>query len=433
MKILWVKSGGLLPLDSGGNIRSFKIACELARRHDVSLFTYYPNITPDPHPQLAEPFARVEYLPLSVPQRFSVRDMLAYGANMLTLQPYQMRKYCRPRAVRRLRQLLCDGNYDVLLCDFLETATAVPWDLRIPTVIFTHNVEAQIWRRYFLVRRNPLWKMVAWREYQTVALAERRLTALADHVLTVSDEDRRSFLEFLPEDKLTTIPTGVDLDYYRPPESSSPGRSLVFTGSMDWLPNEDAIIYFAAEILPLIRQRIPDVTLSVVGRRPTRKVLALAEANPAVRVTGAVDDIRPYVHEAAVYVVPLRIGGGTRIKIFEAMAMGSAVVSTSIGAEGLPVTHGQDILLADTPETFAIQTIGLLTNLTERDRLGRTARRLVESRYGWPEVTGVLERVLMQVAKPAGTRGNAQGLGGAKKAGGRSPIRVRQSGRTQNC
>jgi glycosyltransferase involved in cell wall biosynthesis len=399
VKILWVKSGGLLPLDSGGNIRSFKIASELARRHEVSLYTYYPRITPDPHDGLRDPFARVECLPLKVPERASIADVLAYGANMLTLRPYQMRKYCRPQAVRHLRRLLCEGNYDVLLCDFLETATAVPWDLAIPTVIFTHNIEAQIWHRNFLVRRNPLWKIVAWREYRTVARAERKLTALADHVLTVSHDDRRSFIEFLPEDKVTTVPTGVDLDYFRPANSSVPAPTLVFTGSMDWLPNEDAIIYFSTEILPLIQRQIPDVTLSVVGRKPTRKVLALAEQNSAVRVTGTVDDIRPYVHEAAVYVVPLRIGGGTRIKIFEAMAMGSAVVSTSVGAEGLPVTNGKNILLADSPEDFARHTITLVKTPAECRRLGRAARSLVESRYGWPEVTGVLERVLIDVAR----------------------------------
>ena len=127
---------------------------------------------------------------------------------------------------------------------------------------------------------------------------------------------------------------------------------------MDWFPNEDTIIYFSKEILPLIAQRTPDVTLNVVGRKPTRKLLALAQDNPAVRVTGAVDDIRPSISGAAVYVVPLRIGGGTRIKIFEAMAMESAVVSTRIGAEGLPVTDGDNILLAESPEDFAPRTVG---------------------------------------------------------------------------
>ena len=230
-----------------------------------------------------------------------------------------------------------------------------------------------------------------------MASIERRFLELANHVLTVSDEDRRAFIEFLPEDKVTTVPTGVDVDYFRPAESPHDGHTLVFTGSMDWLPNEDAIIYFSREILPLIRHRVPDVTLYVVGRKPTRKVLELSKTDRAVRVTGAVDDIRPYVHKAAVYVVPLRIGGGTRIKIFEAMAMGTAVVSTRIGAEGLPVKHGENILLADEPEDFAERTVALLTQSAERDRLGRAARTFVEQSYSWGSVSDVLETVLKRV------------------------------------
>src|SRR6266850_1903129 len=399
MKILWAKSGDLLPLDAGGKIRSFNIARELARRHEVDLFIFYPTTTPDPHRDLRDPFARVECVPLRMHERAGFRDMLAYSANALTGQPYQIRKDCPPEVLRRLRQVLKDGHYDALLCDFLLTAAVVPWDVGVPTVIFTHNVEAVIWHRRFKINPNPLWKLVAWREYRTIERAERKFTNLADHVLTVSDEDRRAFVKFLPEEKVTTVPTGVDLDYFRPPESYAQSPTLVFTGSMDWLPNEDAIIYFATEILPLIQKRIPNVTLCVVGRRPTRKVLALAGKNTAVHVTGGVDDIRPYVHQAAVYIVPLRIGGGTRIKIFEAMAMGSAIVSTSVGAEGLPVDHGKNVLLADSPKDFADRTVALLTKRAERERLGRAARALVESRYGWAEVTNVLEDVLVQVAR----------------------------------
>jgi len=398
VKILWAKSGGILPLDSGGRIRSYHIATELARRHEVTLFTFYAALQVDPHPGFREPFARAEYVPLDLPERASVGDMVDYAANVLTLRPYQMRKYCKPEVVRRLKAVIDQGDYDVLLCDFLLTAPIMPWDGKIPTVIFTHNVEAAIWRRHYEVGRNPFWKSLAWREYKVWARAERHYTEIADHVLTVSDADRDDFLEFLPADKVTTIPTGVDVDFYRPDSSQTVDpHALVFTGAMDWLPNEDAIEYFATQILPLIRERVPDVTLWVVGRRPTRKVVSVGESVPGVRVTGAVEDIRPYVNRAAVYVVPLRIGGGTRIKIFEAMAMGAPVVSTSIGAEGLPVTDGENVLLADTPESFAERTIQLLTDAPARNRIGQAARSLVESRYGWSAVTNVLDDVLRKV------------------------------------
>jgi polysaccharide biosynthesis protein PslH len=397
MRILWVKSGGLLPLDAGGKIRSYNIARELARRHDVDLFTFYPKIEDDPHEQLRGLFRRVESWPLAMFERASVGDAFAYGANMLTMQPYQLRKYCRPEIRRRLRQLIRENDYDLILCDFLLTAGVMPWDLDVPIVIFTHNVEAMIWSRHCETAQNPVWKFITWREYRTMARAERRFTGLADHVLTVSEQDRAEFCAFLSGDKVTAIPTGVDLEYFREAPLPKSSNSMVFTGSMDWLPNEDAIIYFASKILPIIQTRLPDVKLSVVGRKPTRKVMALAETNPALRIVGRVDDIRPYVHEAAAYVVPLRIGGGTRIKIFEAMAMGAAVVSTNIGAEGLPVKHNDNILLADSPEDFAACTVSVLSQPAERDRIGRAARNLVEARFGWSNVVDVFENALLKV------------------------------------
>src|SRR5262249_41662078 len=154
----------------------------------------------------------------------------------------------------------------------------VPWDTRIPTIIFTHNVEAMLWRRHLLTNQNLLWRAAAWREQKTIERAERHFTGLADHVLTVSDEDRECFLRFLPREKVTTVPTGVDLEYFQP-GTDTDNSSLVFTGSMDWIPNEDGICYFAAEVLPLIQRRIPNVTLSVVGRKPTRKLITLANNN----------------------------------------------------------------------------------------------------------------------------------------------------------
>jgi glycosyltransferase involved in cell wall biosynthesis len=168
---------------------------------------------------------------------------------------------------------------------------------------------------------------------------------------------------------------------------------------MDWPANEDAMLYFCEEILPLIQKRIPDVTLRIVGRKPTRKVAGLQKKYPNVHVTGAVDDIREHVQDSAVYVVPLRIGGGTRIKIFEAMAMGMPIVSTTIGAEGLPVHPGKNIFIADAPEAFAERTAALLLDPMARQRFGSAARALVESRYSWEKVTDVVDETLRRVVK----------------------------------
>jgi glycosyltransferase involved in cell wall biosynthesis len=180
------------------------------------------------------------------------------------------------------------------------------------------------------------------------------------------------------------VPTGVDTEFFQPSgDQAIDPHNVVFTGSMDWLPNEDAIRYYTDQILPLIRRAIPDATLTVVGRNPYPGLVELSRRDPSVVVTGRVDDVRPYIERAAAYVVPLRIGGGTRLKIFEAMAMEKAIVSTSIGAEGLPVRDGRELRIADTPETFAASLADLLKNPEAAKELGQEAGRVVRERFGW--------------------------------------------------
>ncbi len=170
---------------------------------------------------------------------------------------------------------------------------------------------------------------------------------------------------------------------------------------MDWLPNEDGIVYFVEQVMPLIRQQIPSVTLSVVGRKPSQRLQELASRDQSIHLTGWVEDVRPYVARGAVCIVPLRIGGGTRLKIYEAMAMGKAVVSTTIGAEGLPVQHGENILIADVPEDFAQQTVTLLRDAARRNQIGVAARKLVAENYTWASVAKGFADVLQQVAESA--------------------------------
>jgi glycosyltransferase involved in cell wall biosynthesis len=349
MKILWVKAGGLVPPDTGGKIRSYNILRELARQHSVTFFSFYSAHNHDLHPELKSIFDRVVCVPLTLPAPKSLAEMRNYGIRLLSSEPYGMTKYCRPEVRRRLHALLRQETYDVILCDFIFAASAIPWDWPTPKVLFTHNVEATIWRRHYEVATNPIWKAISWWEWRKMEAAERRYLRLADRVLTVSETDRDAFAPFLDPGKLAVIPTGVDVDYFQPMAVEETTNSLVFVGSMDWLPNEDAILYFVDVILPLIKQQCPEASLEVVGRSPSRKLQALAEREKSMRLTGWVEDIRPFVARGSMCIVPLRIGGGTRLKIFEAMAMGKAVVSTSVGAEGLPVRSGENILLAILP------------------------------------------------------------------------------------
>lgn len=403
MKILWVKAGGLTPPDTGGKIRSYRILRELAKRHSVTFFSFYAEHPGDIHQQLTQFFERVVCIPLRIPIPRSRGEVFHFARHMFSPLPYSVAKHSQPKVVAALRNLLEAESYDVIVCDFVAAGGVIPWASSSPKILFTHNVEAQIWLRHFERAPSPIWKGVTWSEYRKMLRYEHFCLQNAHHVLAVSENDKNAFARSIDTNRITVIPTGVDTEYFRPVGGDG-GRphELVFTGAMDWLANVDAILYFARDILPLIRREIPHITITVAGRLPSPRLLALAHADKQIRVTGSVDDIRPYIGKASVYVVPLRIGGGTRLKIFEAMAMGKAIVSTTIGAEGLPVTDGKEILIADSPESFAHTVVSLLRQPEQRRQLGLSARRLVEQKYSWSIVSDLFDEVLCRVAREHG-------------------------------
>jgi glycosyltransferase involved in cell wall biosynthesis len=247
-----------------------------------------------------------------------------------------------------------------------------------------------IWKRHFEVQKNMLKTTYLRRQWRKMQRFEKEACRRFDAVIAVSAEDRDQMRDEYGVNAVFEVPTGVDTDFFTPSrkERIDP-HNVVFTGSMDWLPNEDAIRYYTDHILPLVRRSIPDASLTVVGRNPYPSLLELSRRDPSIIVTGRVDDVRPYMERAAVYVVPLRIGGGTRLKIFEAMAMEKAIVSTTVGAEGLPVTDGRELRIADTPETFAAALVYLLTKPEAARKLGQASARVVRERFGW---NGVAKR-----------------------------------------
>jgi polysaccharide biosynthesis protein PslH len=397
MRILWAKAGGLVPPDTGGKIRSYNILLELARSHSITFVSFYAAHDNDLHADLTRVFDRVERIPLKLPEARSFGELCEYGLRMFSREPFGISKYCRSQVRKRLQFLLQQDKYDVILCDFLSAAGAIPWDSPLPKVLFAHNVEAVIWQRHFTVAKNVIWKALSWREWRATEAAERRYLSLADHVFTVSENDRDVFAKYIEPNRLSVIPTGVDTGYFAPSSEPEIVHSLVFTGSMDWLPNEDGICYFLSDVLPLIRAEIPDVSLCIAGRRPSARLRELVSRETNVQLTGWVEDIRPFLARAEVFVVPLRIGGGTRLKIFEAMSMAKPVVSTSIGAEGLPVEPGKHLAIGDDPAGFAQATIALLKDSERRRRMSAAARALVEERYSWSHVGKIFGELLTKV------------------------------------
>ncbi|HZR22951.1 MAG TPA: glycosyltransferase [Vicinamibacterales bacterium] len=403
MRILWLKSDLLLPLDKGGKLRTWHLMRHLARQHEITYLAFAEPGTPREHIDgMKEVAARVETIERSDAPKGSFQFYVEAATHLVDPLPYACGKYRSSAYRAKLKALLDEQPFDLLVCDFLFPAVNLPDDLPCPSVMFTHNVESEIWRRHAETKTGALSKWLYNAQYKRMLRYEGEQLARFDGVLAVSDADAQTFERLYPDaidQPVHVVQTGVDTEFFKPripnPESRTP--ALVFTGSMDWLPNEDAMQYFHREILPLIRAEEPDVQLSIVGRAPTPAVRKLAE-DDGITVTGRVDDVRPFIEEAAVYVVPLRIGGGTRLKIFEAMAMGKAVVSTTVGAEGLPVVNGQHVLLADEPRTFARDVVRLIRDVDRRRQMEAAARALVTERFDWRAVARDLEAALVDIA-----------------------------------
>jgi len=289
-------------------------------------------------------------------------------------------------------RLLREHSFDHVVCDFLSSAPHFS-DLS-RTVLFQHNVEAMIWNRHVEHAGSP-WRRSYFRRQARLMLEyERQVCRSVKNVIAVSEADAAKMRELYGVQQVSAVPTGVDVAYFQPTAEAQPATDLVFVGSMDWMPNIDGAVWFVNEVLPLIRRKMPDCSLAVVGRTPGREVTELAERDPGIRITGTVADVRPWLWESKVSIVPLRIGGGTRLKIYEAMAARTPVVSTTVGAEGLDISRGENILIADEPEAFAEACVRLLGDRDERRKIAGAAWQHVETKHSWEAAAVEFERAL---------------------------------------
>ncbi|HKP86869.1 MAG TPA: glycosyltransferase [Blastocatellia bacterium] len=387
MRILWLKSELLHPVDKGGKIRSYQMLKRINQEHDVTYMTFVsPKDSPESLRQSAEYCRQLAAIEWSEPRKGGLSFYSDLALNMGSRLPYAIQKY-RSTAMRRaIERELTGRNHDLVVCDFLVPSINLALDRRCPALLFQHNVESMIWRRHYEIQTGRLKKAFFRSQWQKMYCYERDVCRRFDAVIAVSPNDCEQMRNEFGLKQVYDVPTGVDTEYFRPLGATRDPFEIVFTGSMDWMPNEDAILYFIEKILPRLASSHPQVTLTVVGRNPGERLKALAESNAQVKVTGRVDDVRPYIDKASAYIVPMRVGGGTRLKIYEAMAMGKPVISTTVGAEGLPVRDGKELLIADQPEDFARAVIGVLDDARLASRLGEQARSLVRARFGWEEV-----------------------------------------------
>ena len=375
---------------------------ELKREHHVTYLTLDDGTaTADERARATEYCHELICIPHQRREKFTPGFYFELGMNLVSSRPYAIKKYEAAGMSREIKELARKNAFDLLVCDFLAPAANVPRGLSTPTVLFQHNVEAMIWKRHYEVQTNPVKKAYLYGQWQKMRRFEKEMCGSFDSVIAVSAEDREQMKHEYGAEAVYDVPTGVDTEFFQPSGTvQTKPHSMVFTGSMDWLPNEDAIRYFVREIMPLIKKKTPGVTLTVVGRNPPQTLVDLSKEDLSLIITGRVDDVRPYIESAAVYIVPLRIGGGTRLKIFEAMAMEKPVVSTTIGAEGLPLTDGVELLLADEPATFADAVVKLFGDSHYATELGQRAANVVRENHGWRQVTEDFVSLCTQANQP---------------------------------
>lgn len=398
MRILWVKAGKLLPVDTGGRIRSYNILRQLAQSHSVCFVSYYAGAEDKEYD-----LAIKRELPESVGVASGGLDgsklafSLEYLRRFFQPEPFAVSRFIGPEVKQTVAGKLNSGKFDVAVCDFLAASPTFPQKLGTPTVLFQHNVESALWQRRVKTEANAITRIAYRVEARKMLALERDMLRRFHHVIAVSEHDKQLMLALDPECSISIVPTGVDTKLYTvaPPSTANPPR-LLFLGSMDWEPNIDSVIYFCREIFPKIRSQFPSAIFQIVGRNPHPRVRQLA--SDSVQVTGTVPSVTEYLRDATVVVVPLRVGAGTRLKIFEAMATGKAVVSTSVGAEGLAVDNGRDLILADDPNSFAEATILLLRDESLRRRYELAAARLA-SQHDWTHIAKKFAEVLEGVSR----------------------------------
>ena len=398
MKILFLSPTVPFPLTDGGRIRVFNLLKQIATRSDVTLLAL------ETQPADADGVAELQQLGIQVHlvPNAPTLPRVSFGTLVtafLKQQPITIARYALPAYRQKFRELVATEGFDLVHYEMFHTAQ-FRMDTDLPGVLSQQNVDSEIWRRLCGETTNPFYKFAYWTQQLAFQRYERVISPKFDAVTCTSDIDAAVFQRHCSEDTIEIIPNGVDITHYQPDFTSEAPAHLIYIGSMDWYPNEDAVAFFADEALPQIQEKVPDVQFSIVGGNPSARVKRLAEREGIV-VTGRVPEIKPYFAEATVFVVPLRIGSGTRLKILEALAMGKSIVSTSVGAEGLDLKDRKEIFIADEPIAFADAVIRLLTDPTLRRRIGKNGRARVEQDYDWRSIGEKLHNIYTKIDRRA--------------------------------
>jgi len=391
MKILFVCHRLPYPPNRGGKIRPFNMIRHLSQKHSVVVASLAHT-----ERELKEGAGLKDYCDEVIAEVLPTPTRWLQALKALpTRTPSSVAYFWSPRLYQRIEQTVLQTRFDVT---FVHCAFVAQYVMDLQTgfrIMDFGDLDSAKWAEYSHWKSFPFSSMYAF-ESKKLRAYERSVARLFDHCTITTEGERDEFQNLQVPTPHTVIPNGVDVSYFSPAEISiSPDLSIVFIGRMDYFPNIDGVCYFAENILPLIRQKMPKVEFRIVGSNPTRKVRELTKM-PGIVVTGHVPDVRRYLHDGAIAIAPLRIARGTQNKILESMAMGIPVVATPKAAKGIQAVPGRDLLVAETPHVFANQVLALLHNADLRRTLSAAARKQVEKAHLWPAAMNILDHTLAE-------------------------------------
>lgn len=396
MNILWVSHFLLFPEAGFGALqRSRNLLIELAQRHRVFLLSYYRNtdLTNLSDLEIARRdleryCSQVELLYLPFDRTHKLRTGITAFFSGL---PHSVALYRTKELMRRAVELVDTHQIDILHVDTLGLVDEVLGQLPVPVKTLTHhNVESQMMLRRAEKEPSLLKRSAFFLEAVKLRKYEQRACPSYDLNLMVSDLDESILRGHVPELQSTVIPNGVDCEYFSFSDRETATPSIIFTGGLDWYPNADAIRYFCTEVWPELKRRVPDITFDIIGRNASRDLKSFVTGLPGIRMHGYVPDVRPYIKQSKIFICPIRDGGGTRLKILDALAQGIPVIGTDIACEGLGVKHGEHVLYANTPKEFLTMIERLLSNDVLCQHLSVTGRRFIEQHYSFKAIGGML-------------------------------------------
>jgi len=399
MNLLWISHNVPYPPKTGVLQRNYNLLREASRRADIHLLAVFrSDILPGDYDlaaatrELGKLCRQVEvvYLPTE-----TSRTVLYWTAfkSLFTQDPFSV-NWAKSRGMRsKLRKMVESVKFDVVHFDTIGLAGYRGEVGSLPKILNHHNMESHLLRRRVEFESHPLKRLYYTREAEKLERFQQRVCPEFDVHLTVSEVDRERLLELVPGIRTEVIANGVDVDYFRPSGAQQTPGNLVMASGMNWFPNKDAVLYMCDEIWPRLCARMPDLTWTVVGSSPPQRLRDLAAKDSRITVTGFVDDVRPYLDRAEIYLCPMRDGGGTRLKILDALSMSKPIVSTTMGCEGIDITPGVDVLLADTPDEFVDQVARLRSDAGLRQGITKAARELAIRRYSWDVIGNQLATV----------------------------------------